>query len=97
MASITADSSAAATGISSIAVNKDAVVVASTSIPRLLFYGRATHALPEKPQQQQQHQQHLLHDLHLLGGVAVSTQGMSQQVQALHTYDKCRLYNPVHC
>lgn len=59
----------AAAAVSSIAVNKDAVVTACSTSPQVLFYSRAVAAVQDK---QQHHEKAVLQ---LFGSVQASTQG----------------------
>jgi hypothetical protein len=67
----------AAAAVSSIAVNKEAVVSASSSSPQLAFYSRCSCSTTSSGKQQQQQQQQG-RGLQLLGSARASTQGELQ-------------------
>jgi hypothetical protein len=76
---------AAAACVSSVAVNKDAVVVSSNDCPQLCFYSRCSASSMSGKQQQQQQQTG--RGLQLLGSVRAGSQGETRVLQAWHASD----------
>jgi len=71
-------SSTATCAVASLAINKEALVIASSGAPQLDFYSRtsmATSLAPSKQPQQQQLPQHASSNMQHLGSITVSTTG----------------------